>query len=85
MDLRQKVLVGLRWSAGAKFLGQLITWIITLVVVRLLTPEDYGIMALAWIFVAFLTLLNELGLGASLIQRRDIDKITLGGSSGSCC
>jgi O-antigen/teichoic acid export membrane protein len=34
-------------------------------------------MALAWVFVAFLTLLNELGLGAALIQKQDVDKNTL--------
>ena len=77
MDLRQKVLSGLRWSAGARFLGQLITWAITIIVMRLLTPGDYGLMAMAGVFIAFLMMLNELGLGAALIQKQEIDETTL--------
>jgi O-antigen/teichoic acid export membrane protein len=77
MDLRKKVLTGLGWSAGARFLGQLITWAITIIVMRLLTPGDYGLMAMAGVFIFFLTLLNELGLGAALIQRQEIDETTL--------
>jgi teichuronic acid exporter len=77
MDLRKKVLLGLGWSAGARFTGQLITWIITIIVMRLLTPGDYGLMAMAGVFIVFLALLNELGLGAALIQRQEIDETTL--------
>ena len=77
MDLRQKVLSGLGWSAGARFMGQLITWAITIIVMRLLIPGDYGLMAMAGVFIGFLGLLNELGLGAALIQRQEIDETTL--------
>ena len=77
MDLRKKVLSGLRWNAGAKFLSQLITWSITIIVMRLLSPGDYGLMAMAWVFIGFLTLLNELGLGAALIQKQEINENTL--------
>jgi teichuronic acid exporter len=72
MELKQKVMSGLRWSTVAKFLGQLVTWGITIVVIRLLTPADYGLIALAGVFVAFLAMLNELGLGAAVIQRKDL-------------
>ncbi|MBW1784084.1 MAG: lipopolysaccharide biosynthesis protein [Deltaproteobacteria bacterium] len=75
--LRQRVLSGLRWSAGARFLAQLITWAITIIVVRLLTPDDYGLMALAMVFIGFLTMLNEMGFGAAIIQMRDMDTATL--------
>jgi O-antigen/teichoic acid export membrane protein len=77
MNLKQKVMSGLRWTAGAKFLGQLITWGITLVIIRLLTPADYGLLALASVFVAFLVMLNELGLGAAVVYRRDLSYDTL--------
>jgi O-antigen/teichoic acid export membrane protein len=73
-DLRHKVLSGLRWSAGLRFFGQLITWIITIIVMRLLSPKDYGLMGMAGMFIAFLAMVNEIGLGAALIQRRDMDE-----------
>ncbi len=77
MNIKQKVMTGLAWSASGRLLAQLITWCVTIVIIRLLSPEDYGLMALAAVFVAFLALLNELGLGAAIVQRKDIDIPTL--------
>ncbi len=77
MDLKRRVISGLGWTAGAKFLSQLIAWSITIIVMRLLSPEDYGLMAMAVVFIAFLALLNELGLGAALIQKQEIEETTL--------
>jgi O-antigen/teichoic acid export membrane protein len=77
MDFRARVLHALGWATGPKLLGQLVSWAITLVVVRLLAPGDYGLMAMATVFIAFLTLLNELGLGAALVQTARVDDSTL--------
>lgn len=82
MDLKDKVMWGLRWSAGAKFLGQLITWGITVIIIRLLTPADYGLMEMAGVFVAFLVLFSELGLSAAVIQRPQLDAADLPRLSG---
>lgn len=70
MNLRNKVLSGLCWSAGAKLTGQMITWSVTIIVIRLLTPGDYGLMSIAGIFVAFLAMLGEMGFGSAIIQRK---------------
>ncbi|MCP3178139.1 lipopolysaccharide biosynthesis protein [Desulfuromonas sp. KJ2020] len=77
MRLRSQVLSGLRWTAGARFSAQIITWAITLYIIRLLSPADYGLMELALVFVAFLTLLNELGLGAAVVQHKNLDHNSL--------
>jgi len=77
MDLKKIVLRGLGWSASVKFLSQLITWSVTIVVIRLLSPKDYGLMALAEYFIGFLMLLSELGLGAALVQKSDLDRSIL--------
>lgn len=50
------------------------TWAITLVVIRLLTPADYGLLAMATVFVAFLAMFSELGLGAAIVQKADMDE-----------
>lgn len=70
MDLKQLVLGGILWSGAGRLMGQLITWLITIIVMRLLTPTDYGLMALAGIFIGFLGILNEIGLGGVIIQRQ---------------
>ena len=74
MDIRSKVISAVRWSATARFLGQAFSWAITIVVIRLLSPGDYGLMAMAMVVVSLLILLNTLGLDAVLVQERDLDE-----------
>jgi teichuronic acid exporter len=64
---------GIFWVAGTKAIAQTITWLITIVVVQLLSPQDYGLMGMAILFTSFLLLFNDLGLGASIIQDPDLD------------
>ncbi len=77
MNLKQRVMTGLAWSAGGRFLAQLVTWGITIVVIRLLSPEDYGLMSISMVFVGILTMLSEMGLGAAIIQRKELQHDTL--------
>lgn len=70
MDIRSKVMSALRWSAAARILGQLISWSVTIMVIRQLSPGDYGLMAMAMVVVSLLILLNTLGLDAVLVQQK---------------
>lgn len=72
-SLRRKVLQGLFWTGGTRLLGQCVTWLITLVVIRLLAPDDYGLLALASVFVTLFLALSEAGLGAALVQAPSLD------------
>jgi len=74
MNLKTRVMVGLGWIAGANFFGQVITWGITIVVMRILSPADYGLLAMATVFVAFLSLMSTAGLGPAIVQAREIDE-----------
>ncbi|MFK7975413.1 MAG: lipopolysaccharide biosynthesis protein [Halioglobus sp.] len=74
MDLSQKVMSALRWSAAARFFGQLFSWGITIFVIRLLDPQDYGLMAMAMVLVSGLILLNTWGLDAVLVQTETVSE-----------
>jgi len=74
MNLRSQALSGFRWTASVRLVSQVITWAITLVVIRLLTPADYGLLAMATVFVSFLAMFSELGLGAAVVQKADVDE-----------
>ena len=77
MDLRSRVLSALGWALGIKAVTQLINWAITLYVIRPLNPTDYGTMAIAMGFMAVLLALGELGLGAAIVQRKELDDLLL--------
>lgn len=74
MSLRSQALSGFRWTATVRLVSQVITWAITLIVIRLLTPADYGLLAMATVFVSFLAMFSELGLGAAVVQKADVDE-----------
>lgn len=77
MSFVSKVAVGLGWMAGANFLSQVVTWAITIVVMRILSPSDYGLLAMASVFVALLSMMATAGLGPAIVQASEIDDAKL--------
>ena len=75
LSLRARVSHGLKWSALGKFTGQALSWASTLLVIRLLSPQDYGLIAMAAVFINFCAMINEFGLGTALIQRQHVDNL----------
>ena len=73
-DIRTKVLIALRWTTLSKFSGQLVSWAVTVYVIRILSPDDYGLMAMASVPIIFFYLLNSAGLDAVLVQKRDLSE-----------
>jgi len=73
MNLREQAARGVFWSAAAKWGYQLATLAVFAVLSRLLTPEVFGIVALASVFTALTRLVAEQGLADALVQRPDLD------------
>jgi teichuronic acid exporter len=73
MDVADRVRAGVRWLAFGKLASQTVSWALTIVTIRLLTPDDYGLMAAASIFVSFLAMFEELGLRARIVQLPELD------------
>jgi O-antigen/teichoic acid export membrane protein len=73
VTLKAQVLSALRWTAAARLGAQLITWAITIFVIRMLSEADYGLMGLAEVLIVFVTLINELGAIPALMQMKSID------------
>src|SRR5712692_5628349 len=72
--LDRSLLHGIAWTSGAKWAGQLFAWASTLIVARLLTPEDYGLVGMASIYLGLITLVSEFGLGSAVITLRDLSE-----------
>ncbi|MHB8481162.1 MAG: lipopolysaccharide biosynthesis protein [Nitrospiria bacterium] len=60
------------WYAAFRLITQIFSWLITIIVARLLEPEDYGLMSMASILTGYVEVFSELGLGAAIIQRKNI-------------
>jgi O-antigen/teichoic acid export membrane protein len=76
-SLRRQVVRGGATYLAARLVVQLLQLLLTLYVVRLLNPADYGQMATALVFIGLAELLAEAGLGRALIQVRSLQRSTL--------
>jgi len=70
--LDRSLLRGVAWTAAAKWASQGLAWLSWLIVARLLSPEDYGLVGMAAIYLGLVTLLSEFGLGTAVLAVRDL-------------
>ena len=67
-SLKRAALSGVRWTVSARVLVQLITWPTTIIVMRLLNPRDYGLVAMSTVVIEFVSMFGDPGLAAGLVQ-----------------
>lgn len=75
---------GIAWTGLARWGAQLLSWAATILIARLLTKGDYGLLSMANLYVGFVQLVNEFGVGAAIVRHRNLsdDEISaLGGVS----
>ncbi len=73
-DMDRVLVRGIAWTGAAKYLTQVLRWAATLLVVRLLTPADYGIFSMASFFLGLVSHLTEFGVGTAVLTLRDLDE-----------
>lgn len=76
-NFKNKVLKGFAWEASTKILVQLLSWASTIIVARILTPEDYGLVLIAGIYTGFLTMISGLGISSGIVHRDKVSSAEL--------
>ena len=74
-SLKKNVLTGVIWQYVQKLGTQAVQFIVSIILARLLCPEDFGTIALLGVFISLSNLLIDSGFGNALIQRKNIDDI----------
>jgi len=70
-NIKKKAFVGVFWSSVDQFSGQIIQFVISIVLARLLVPQDYGIIGMLAFFMAISGVFIDGGFSSALIQRKD--------------
>ena len=73
MSLKQKALSGIFWTLIQQFSSQGISFIVTIILARLLLPEQFGLIAILNVFVNIGSILMDGGMGQSLIRTENPD------------
>ena len=71
-SFKSTFLSGTFYIGVAKYTGILCQLIITAVLARILTPDDYGVIAIAMVFIFFFNTLSDIGIGVAVIQRKEL-------------
>ncbi|MEE6644245.1 lipopolysaccharide biosynthesis protein [Limosilactobacillus pontis] len=73
--MRKKIVTGFFWKFGEQISSQLVSFVLSIILARLLTPNDYGVVALVNVFIILANVFVTSGFGTSLIQKENSDEL----------
>ena len=71
-SLAAQVRTAVIWRSGSQIGTQIVSWASTLIVIRLLAPQDYGLFAMAQVMLVLLNTMNGYGLASALIREEEV-------------
>jgi O-antigen/teichoic acid export membrane protein len=71
--LTQQVLGGLFWTASGRAARSVLQILVLVVLARLVSPADFGVVSAALVVIGFSGIFAQLGLGPALVQRPDLE------------
>lgn len=71
-DLKQKTVSALGWNGAAQVVRQGLQFAVGVMLARILSPDDFGLMGMILVFSGFVNLLADMGLGIAVIQKKDV-------------
>lgn len=70
-----KILKGIMWSGFEKFSVQIFQFIISIILARLLSPKDFGVIAIVLVLMNIIQVFNEGGFAEALMKKLDRDNL----------
>lgn len=70
-ELKNKTLSGVKWSAIGRFSNKGVSFVIGLLLARMLSPLDYGVVGMLGVFFAIAQTFIDSGFGTALIRKKD--------------
>ena len=72
MNLREQAVQGIAWTVVTRPFVQVLQYGISVFLARLLTPDDFGLVAMAAVFTGFAGVFVDFGIGSAIIQKPDL-------------
>lgn len=73
--LKSKTISGLVWQFSQNFVGKFFGFVVTVILARLLLPDDYGVVALAGMFNVLSSIFVTGSMDFALVQKKDVDEL----------
>ncbi|MDR1417609.1 MAG: lipopolysaccharide biosynthesis protein [Endomicrobium sp.] len=72
--MSNKLKSGILWSVIEIVIKRGIDFIVKLILARILFPEDFGVVGMAAVFISFIQVLNDAGMGPAIIQKKNLNE-----------
>ena len=72
---RGKALSGMAWKFAERLLTKIVTGVVSIILARILFPEDYGVISLTTVFITLFDVFVTYGFGVALVQKKDADEL----------
>ena len=76
-NIKYDLIHGVFWSAIEKYSGLFVSIFVTMILARLLSPAEYGVVAIATVVIQFLQMFCSMGIGPAIIQKKSISQYEL--------
>ncbi|MFA7116559.1 MAG: lipopolysaccharide biosynthesis protein [Bacteroidales bacterium] len=74
VSVKKQLISGITYTAIAKYSGIVISLVVTAILARLISPSDFGIIAIAMVIISFFGVFSDLGISPAIIQNKDLSK-----------
>ena len=74
-SFKSKAISGILWKLAERTGAQAITFLLSIILARLLSPNDYGVIAILLVFITIADVFVNAGFGSALIQKKDADNM----------
>jgi len=74
-NIKTKTVKGFLWRFSERILAQLVSFVVSIILARILLLEEYGIVAIVNVFITIANVLVSSGFGTALIQKKDADEL----------
>ena len=72
--MKEKLFIGVFWLGAAKLIINFLALISTIILARLLTPEDFGLVAIVLALLAIIEAVTDLSLASALIHIKTLSE-----------
>lgn len=73
-DIKKKTISGLIWQYAEKCGAEIIQFVVSIIIARILSPEEYGIIGIVTVFITVANVFVVSGLGQALVQQKEINE-----------
>ena len=71
-SLKREFGLGIFYTAISKYMGMIVSLVVTGVLARLIVPEDFGVIAIATVIITFFGIFSDLGLAPAIVQNKTL-------------